>query len=48
MNKRINRDDLYKSTAVELYKMVLKGDLKKFPGGFWQRPDADKSRNIRK
>ena len=43
MNKRINRDDLYKATAVELYKMVLKGDLKKFPGGFWQRPDADKN-----
>ena len=43
MHIRVNKDDLYKSTAVELYKMILIGDLKKFPAGFWERPDADKN-----
>ena len=43
MNIRVNKDDLYKSTAIELYKMLLIGDIKKFPAGFWERPDADKN-----
>jgi len=27
-------------TAVEIYKLVLKRDIKKFPKGFWQLPEA--------
>ncbi|MBU3157601.1 hypothetical protein [Clostridium estertheticum] len=43
MHIRVNKDDLYKSTAAELYKMLLIGDIKKFQAGFWKRPDADKN-----
>ncbi|MFT5875939.1 MAG: hypothetical protein ACI8WT_004939 [Clostridium sp.] len=43
MNIKTNKYDLYKSSAIEIYKMVLRGDLKKFPAYFWQRPDADKN-----
>lgn len=43
MNAKTHKNDLYKSTAIEIYKMILKGDLKKFPAGFWQRPEANKN-----
>ncbi|MBZ9626348.1 hypothetical protein G9F71_026440 [Clostridium sp. FP2] len=43
MNIKTNKYDLYKSSAIEIYKMVLRGDLKKFPAYFLQRPDADKN-----
>ena len=35
------REELFKMDAVEVYKMVLKGDvIKRFPAGFWQQPEA--------
>jgi hypothetical protein len=43
MNIKTNKDDLYKLTAVEIYKMILIGGIKKFPVGFWKGPEADKN-----
>lgn len=38
---KVSKADLYKLDAVEIYKLVLKGDvIKTFPKGFWMRPDA--------
>lgn len=33
-------DRVFGFTAVDIYKLVLKGDLKQFPKGFWQLPEA--------
>ena len=39
--KKYTKEELYKMDAVDVYKMVLKGDIiKQFPKGFWQQPEA--------
>ncbi|MBU3144621.1 hypothetical protein [Clostridium sp. CF012] len=43
MLTRKERKNLYRLTAIEIYKLVLIGDIKSFPKGFWQKPDADKN-----
>lgn len=35
--------ELFKLSPIEIYKMVLRGDLKAFPRGFWQRPEAEQN-----
>lgn len=40
MAKESVSDKVFGLTAVEVYKLVLKGELKKFPDGFWQLPEA--------
>lgn len=41
MDKNFTQEDLYKLSAVEIYKLILSGRLKIFPKGFWQRPEAE-------
>ena len=37
--KKYTNEELYKIDAVDIYKMLLKGDIiKRFPKGFWQQP----------
>jgi len=43
LNTRVDNSELYKLSAVEIYKMVLTRDLFRFPTGFWLRPDAEKN-----
>ena len=39
--KEYTKEELYKMDAVDVYKMVLKGEIRKtFPKGFWQQPEA--------
>ena len=39
--KKYTKEELYKIDAVDVYKMVLKGNvIKTFPRGFWQQPEA--------
>lgn len=39
--KKLNKEELYKLPAIEIYKLVLEGKvLKKFPNGFWQQSEA--------
>ncbi|MBQ3420479.1 MAG: DUF4046 domain-containing protein [Romboutsia sp.] len=39
--KKYTKEELYKMDAVEVYKLVLKGNVvKTFPAGFWQQADA--------
>ncbi|MBQ3420480.1 MAG: DUF4046 domain-containing protein, partial [Romboutsia sp.] len=39
--KKYTKEELCTIDAVEIYKMVLRGDsLKTFPKGFWQRPES--------
>jgi hypothetical protein len=41
MRVKVNKDELNKLPAIEIYKMVLKKDIGKIPNGFWQRPEAE-------
>ena len=43
INRKLSKDELYKLSAVEVYKMVLRGDLKNFPKGFWTYEDTKKN-----
>jgi hypothetical protein len=43
MCKKDNREYLNMLSSVEIYKMVLRGDLTHFPLGFWTRPEAKES-----
>jgi hypothetical protein len=43
MNVKVNKDELYKLSAIELYKMVLRKDIVRFPNGFWKRPESDQN-----
>jgi hypothetical protein len=36
-SKIINTIDIL---AIEIYKLVIKGDLKQFPRYFWEKPDS--------
>ena len=39
--RKDTKEELFKMDAVDVYKMVLKGDtIKAFPKGFWQQPEA--------
>ena len=41
MKKKFTKEELYKMNAVDVYKLVLERKyIKKFPNGFWQRPEA--------
>ena len=43
MNK-YTKEEIFNMNAVDVYTMVLKGDIiKKFPNGFWQQPKAKES-----
>lgn len=43
-NNKYIKQELFAMDAVEVYKMVInKNTLKKFPNGFWQRPDAEEN-----
>lgn len=35
--------DIQELSAIEVYKLVLEGDIKRFPMGFWQGPEAKAS-----
>lgn len=37
------KDDLYKLSPVEVYTKVLSRELKRFPNGFWLRPEAEQN-----
>ena len=38
---KYTKEELLEMDAIDVYKMVLKGDvIKKFPNGFWQQPEA--------
>ena len=40
--KKYTKEELYKMDAVELYRMVLRGDIiKKFPDGFWRTKESN-------
>ena len=39
MNRYTQRE-LFKMDAVEVYKLLLRGEIKKFPNGFWVQPEA--------
>lgn len=43
MSSNISKDNIYKLSAIEIYKKVIQKDLKKFPNGFWQRPEAEQN-----
>lgn len=43
MSVKVNKDELYKLPAIEIYKMVIRKDIGKFPNGFWQRPEAEQN-----
>jgi len=43
MTARIYNDEFYKLSAIELYKMVIREDIKRFPNGFWKRPEAEQN-----
>ena len=38
--KKYTKEELYKMDVIDVYKLVLKEELKKFPNGFWQQPEA--------
>ena len=38
MSVKVNKDELYKLPAIEIYKMVIRKDIGTFPNGFWQTP----------
>ena len=40
---RVNFYDFEKMSAVEIYKLVLTRKIKKFPNGFWKKPEAKKN-----
>lgn len=43
MGVKINKNELINLSATELYKMVLRKDITKFPNGFWQKPEAEQN-----
>lgn len=43
MKMKVSKDKLYKLTSIELYKMVLRKDIMRFPNGFWKRPEAEQN-----
>ena len=40
MKNKVSKDKLFNMGAVEVYKLVLSGEIKKFPSGFWNSNDA--------
>ncbi|MGU8987661.1 DUF4046 domain-containing protein [Clostridium perfringens] len=40
MKRKIIKDELYKMDAIDIYKLVLRGDLNKFPRGFWSNDNS--------
>lgn len=40
MKRKYSKDELFKLDAVDIYKLVLNGSLKKFPIGFWRQPET--------
>ncbi len=40
---RVNFYDFENMSAVEIYKLVLTRKIKKFPNGFWKKPEAKKN-----
>jgi len=40
---RIHSYNFENMSAVEIYKLLLTGKIKKFPDGFWQKPDGQKN-----
>lgn len=41
MKKKYTKEELFRMNAIDVYKMVLKGDvIKRFPKGFWEQPEA--------
>lgn len=42
--KRYTKEEINRLDAVDVYKMVLRGDIiKRFTKGFWQRPEAQEN-----
>ena len=39
----MNKNDLYKLDAIEIYKLLLTNKIKRFPAGFWQLPEAQQN-----